>query len=91
MQDPPPHEWGLELGSHWGAPPKPLSCLHFRSSWPPALAPGQLVGGGGLRGRGSNSLVLQGWERFKGTPGGALISNRLQVWPVPDTPFWVDH
>lgn len=23
--------------------------------------------------------------------GGALISNWLQVWPLPGTPFWVDY
>ena len=38
---------------------------------------------GGLRGRGRRGS--------KGAPGGALISNRLQVWLLPDAPFWVDY
>lgn len=38
---------------------------------------------GGLRGRGRRGS--------KDTLGGALISNWLQIWLLPDAPFWVDY
>lgn len=39
----------------------------------------------------ANGELLRGQEGFKASPEMVLISNRLQVWLLPDSPFWVDH
>lgn len=33
----------------------------------------------------------KGRRGSKASPEMVLISNRLQVWLLPDSPFWVDH
>lgn len=83
--------WALDSG--WFLP-LPDKHLFFTLAFP-SLQLFAVVQGGGVEGeslrRSQTGGFSKGKRGSKASPERVLISNWLQVWLLPDSPFWVDH